>query len=184
MARYWFRLFGLIAIMLGIVAAIGSVLPRSYDFQSQIVIDASAQKIFPLVNKISNWQSWSQWDPHRLENLTVQYSGSEAGQGSIQTWTDQRGEGKLWITDSRPDDRIDFQLLFQGFPEMANSIELKPVTGSSEPNDATEVTWSSAGKLPGGPFYGYFSPFFATGMRAQYDESLQRLKKQAEADQE
>lgn len=174
MARYWFRLFALIAGLMAIVLAIGAMLPRGYQFESRIQIAASAEAIFPLVNTIANWKQWSQWNPDRIENLQVQYSGNESGEGSVQTWTDQRGEGKLWITRSQPNEQIDFRLVFEGFPEMANTIRLEPIAGQ------TEVIWSSEGTLPSGAFYGYFGPFFSNGMKTQYDQSLQRLKKLAE----
>ena len=69
-------------------------------------------------------------------------------------------------------------MTFAGFPEMASQFELRP--GREDPN-RTEVVWSSQGRLPGGPFYGYFAPFFATQMRNEYDKSLARLKEQVES---
>jgi hypothetical protein len=38
------------------------------------------------------------------------------------------------------------------------------------------VTWSSKGRLPGGPFYGFFRGIFCEGMRREYDSNLQRLE--------
>jgi hypothetical protein len=64
---------------------------------------------------------------------------------------------------------------------MASSIELAAPTKNPADGAQTKVVWSSQGKLPGGPFYGFFSPFFANGMKQQYDQSLLRLKKMVEA---
>jgi len=52
--------------------------------------------------------------------------------------------------------------------------------GNPDEQVQTKVVWSSSGTLPGGPFYGFFSPFFATGMQHQYDGSLVRLKELVE----
>ena len=150
------------------------MLPRSYEFESAIEIDAPAPHVFPLVNEVQSWGQWSQWSDERVDGLTVQYSGPAAGEGSTQTWTDPRGDGKMWIVNSKPNERIEFKILFAGFPEMDSSIQLVEEAGT------TEDTWSSGGTLPSGPFYGFTAPFFATGMQYQYDASLQRLKSIAE----
>ena len=55
--KYWFRLLLLVAALLGIVAIIGSLLPRSYDFSTEIEIDAAPESIFPEINEIANWKN-------------------------------------------------------------------------------------------------------------------------------
>jgi hypothetical protein len=166
----------LIAVIVGIVAVIGSLLPRSYDFESATVIDAPAESVFDQVNTIKAWQDWSQWSPDHVEGLEVEYSGTKAGVGAAQKWNDPRGDGKLWIIDSVPNQKVAYKLEFAGFPEMDSSIDLSPVAAGAGEGAQTRVVWSSSGKLPGGPFYGFFSPFFANGMKHQYDASLERLK--------
>jgi uncharacterized membrane protein len=173
--KYWFRLFLLIGAIVAVFAVIGSLLPRSYDFATRIEINAAADEIFPQINTIPNWKNWTQWNPAEIPGLTVQYSGGEAGEGATQSWTDLRGNGKLWITKSIPNKRIEYDMLFTDFPNMSSQIELL------EANGKTNVRWSSRGRLPGGPFYGFFAPFFSTQMRNQYDQSLTKLKELLEA---
>lgn len=175
-AIYYARLLMLVAVLVCIVAVIGSLLPRSYDFESVVVIDAPPASVFQKVNTMKSWQEWSQWSPQQVEDLRVEYSGTPAGVGAAQAWTDQRGDGKLWVIESIPNQKVAYQLEFAGFPEMASSIELIPVGDESGEGKKTKVVWSSSGTLPGGPFYGFFSPFFANGMKHQYDASLGRLK--------
>lgn len=173
----------LIAVVLGIVAVIGSLLPRDYDFESVAVIDASAESVFEQVNTMKAWGDWSQWSPKQLDSLEVEYSGVAAGVGAAQAWTDPRGDGKLWIIESVPNRSVAYKLEFAGFPEMDSSIKLSPMSSENDdstPGAQTKVVWSSSGTLPGGPFYGFFSPFFATGMKHQYDASLGRLKQLVE----
>jgi len=102
--------------------------------------------------------------------LSIEYSGADSGVGAVQTWTDPRGDGKLWITRSEPFQGIDYQVIFGNFPEMDSRIEL------SAQGPSTQVTWSSKGSLPGGPFYGFFGTFFSTHMKDQYNRSLEKLK--------
>ena len=171
----------LVAVIIGIIAVIGSLLPRSYDFESTTVIAAPAADVFEQVNTIKAWHDWSQWSPQQVEGLEVEYSGTESGVGAAQKWTDPRGDGKLWITESVPNQKVAYQLEFAGFPEMTSSIDLSPIADDSGEGKSTKVVWSSRGVLPGGPFYGFFSPFFATGMKHEYDASLERLKALVEA---
>ena len=166
----------LIAVVVGIIAVIGSLLPRSYDFSTTTVINAPPEIVFENVNTIKTWQDWSQWSPQQVADLEVEYSGTESGVGAAQAWTDPRGDGKLWIVESVPGQKVAYKLEFAGFPEMASSIDLSVVEEPADVKGQTRVVWSSRGTLPGGPFYGFFSPFFATGMQHQYDASLLRLK--------
>lgn len=175
MAKYFFRLILLIGVLLGILAIIGSLLPRSYDFESQVQIEASPKRVFDEVNTIANWRDWTQWNPERIPDLEVKYSGSETGVGATQSWTDVRGSGKLWITESQPDQLIVYEMVFANFPRMTSRIEIQPI------GEQTHVRWSSQGKLPGGPFYGFFAPFFSTQMGYEYERNLDELKQKLES---
>ena len=171
MAKYYFRLLLLVACVIGFFAIIGSLLPRSYSFTSEIEINADQTEIFPQINSLRNWTNWSrQWNPAEIENLEIQYNGEPAGVGAAQSWTDVRGTGKLWITRSLPDSSITYEMTFDNFPKMVSQIELLPGASS------TNVRWTSEGRLPGGPFYGYFGSFFSSQMKSEYDKSLEKLK--------
>ncbi len=175
MTKYFFRLILLIAAVLAIIAAFGSLLPRGYDFSTQIQIDAPRDVVFAEINSLPNWRTWSQWNPEKIPGLTVEYAGPDSGVGCEQSWTDIRGSGKLWITESDANRLIKYEMTFANFPKMTSEIEI----GTA--GDLTSVLWSSQGKLPGGPFYGFFAPFFGTQMRNQYQDSLQQLKKKLES---
>jgi len=175
MTKYFFRLLLLIACIVGFIALIGSLLPRSYSVSSQIVIASPIEAVFEQLNELENWSSWSPWDPQRIEGLTVACTG-DAGVGNAMTWKDSRGEGKLWITDSQPHCKIEYSMRFSYFPEMQSTIRLTPKA------EETEVQWISQGSLPSGPFFGFLSPFFGTHMQYMYDDSLSRLKEKLESD--
>jgi hypothetical protein len=65
---------------------------------------------------------------------------------------------------------IEYEMEFANFPKMTSQIELAPT------NNQVRVSWASQGKLPGGPFYGYFAAFFSSQMRSEYERSLDNLK--------
>lgn len=171
MAKYYFRLVLLLGAVIGFFAIIGSLIPRSYSFTSEIDINAERSEVFPQINSLPNWSNWSkQWNPAEIENLEIEYNGEPTGVGAAQSWTDIRGTGKLWITESTLDQSITYEMIFDKFPKMTSQIELLPGDSS------THIRWHSEGRLPGGPFYGYFGSFFSTQMKSEYDRSLEKLK--------
>ncbi len=174
MAKYFFRLLLLIGIPIACLAVLGTVLPRNYEFASEIQLAVSPELVFAEVNQLSNWQTWSQWNPAEIPGLTIQHSGPGAGVGSVQTWTEPRGSGKLWITHSMAPDRLDYEMTFANFPKMTSSIQI------TRQDSGSMVRWSSRGRLPSGPFYGFFAPFFSTHMIGAYDKSLLKLQAKLE----
>ncbi len=173
--KYWFRLLMLVGAVLGVVALIGSLLPRDYDFATQVRINSEPAAVFGELNRIASWREWSQWNPAEIDGLTVSYSGPASGVGATQSWSDVRGDGKLWFTSIVENKRIDYAMLFGGFPKMSSSLQL------TEEKAGTIVVWSSKGRLPGGPFYGFLAPFFSTHMKSEYDKSLLKLKQKLES---
>jgi hypothetical protein len=171
MAKYYFRLLLLIAAIVGIFWVIGALLPRSYSFTSEIEIAGSPDQIFTEINSLKNWQNWSrQWNPEKIEGLEIAYNGIPEGTGAAQTWTDIRGKGKLWITESEKDKRVVYEMVFANFPKMTSQMELVQL------NKVTHLKWSSQGVLPGGPFYGFFGGIFSKQMKNEYELSMEKLK--------
>ena len=176
MTKYYLRLLLLFGAVIGFFAIVGSLLPRSYSFVTEIQIAGDQQEIFHKINSLRQWQSWSkQWNPDEIDSLKIRYNGISAGVDAAQSWSDIRGSGKLWITQSNPFDLIEYEMEFANFPKMTSQIELEPI------NQEVRVRWSSQGKLPGGPFYGYFAAFFSSQMRSEYERSLKSLKLQIES---
>ena len=164
--QYWIRLLALVACVVMFFAIIGSLLPHGYSLSASREISASPAEVYAQIDSTPKWKSWSQWDPDTIENLTVSYGAD----GKSQRWSDVRGDGKLWFTDQKADQRIDYRMRFANFPEMDASIILEPSSSG------TLVTWNSEGVLPSGPFYGYFRHVFVSGMTRQYEQSLGKLK--------
>ena len=169
MFKVLMRLVAILVSFALLIAIVGSFLPRDYSFETTRDIKAKPEEIFAMINQLPNWKLWSNWNPERVPDLKIQYGEIKQGEGAVQTWTDSRGSGKLWIVESTPNQSLVYRLKFGQFPEMSSRIELK------NNGDNTKVTWSSDGKLPDGPFYGYFAMIFPTQMRYEYEHNLQRL---------
>lgn len=170
MLNLFARIVLVVFLVIGLLALIGCFLPRDYDFQAQLKMKAAPDTIFPMINVPRNWSQWSMWSPDRVPGLKVEYRGNDKGVGAEQFWTEVRGKGKMWITASQPSQRIDYEMLFADFPRMESSITLQP------DGDSTSVVWQSSGRLPSGPFFGYFAWLFGRQMEYQYQSSLENLK--------
>ena len=172
MAKYFLRLLLLIAAVIGVLLFFERMLPRSYDFQQTVEIDRPADEIFPYLNSLKKWPQWShQFNVEKIPNLVIKYNGTEEGVGAAQTWTEVRGEGDLWITESTPNESLTYKNTFLNFPEMTSTFTLKP-----DGENKTVVTWHSVGQLPSTPLYGLGALLYEGQMEYLYEKSLTELK--------
>ena len=129
----------LIAAFAGYVA----MQPSELHIQRQATIAAPPAAVFDNVNDLKKWDAWSPWakmDP----NAKVGFEGPAAGKDAVFTWSgsDQIGEGKMTVVDSRPNELVDLKVDFtKPFENTSNSkFEFKPDANQ------TVVTWSMGGK--------------------------------------
>lgn len=169
--RFFLRLLAVIASACALILLIGTLLPRDYRLTAEFEFAAPPDVIFPHVNNLRAWQAWSSYSPEINPQLELTLGPIEEGIDASQSWVETRGSGKLWITESVPNQRVTYDVDFARFPRMTSTIELIPTPAG------TLVKWSSAGRLPNGPFYGWFGRYFPEILRADYQASLQRLRK-------
>lgn len=163
----------ILVLFLGFVA----LQPNEFYFSRSITINASSEKIFPLVEDLHHWQKWSPWaklDP----NAKLEYTGAQQGVGSSYTWdgNDQVGKGTMTIIETKVNELVRFRLDFE-----------KPMKGTNEAsftfnetNDKTLVTWTMTGQ---NSFFGKLMK--VTGlcerfMGEQFNKGLNQLKSLAE----
>ena len=168
------RILIFVTAVILLFSAIGSFLPRDFTVSTEIEINAPAEVVFQQVNELKNWQNWSSWNPRTIPELDIEFGSETAGKGASQTWTDLRGDGKLWITESQPHKKLEYKLEFGGFPEMTSQFKLV------DSNGKTKVSWNSEGRMPPGPFYGFFGFLFESGLQHEYEKNLTDLKRVAE----
>ena len=81
MAKVLLRLFAILIAIAVVIAIIGSVLPRDYDFQTSRQIDADPGVVFSMINELPKWQQWSNWNPERVADLKIEYGDTKSGEG-------------------------------------------------------------------------------------------------------
>jgi uncharacterized protein YndB with AHSA1/START domain len=135
-------LIGLAVLVLALVAIV-AVQPSEFRIARTATIAAPAPVVFAQVNDFRKWDAWNPWakiDPAMKQG----YEGATAGKGAVYTWAgnNEVGEGRMTITESRPDELIRIQMEF-----------LKPFQGRSTAEftfkpegERTAVTWSMVGE--------------------------------------
>jgi hypothetical protein len=134
----------LIGLAIMVVAFLGIVAlqPADYRVTRGISINAPAEVVFAQVNDFRKWEAWSPWvklDPE-VKNT---FEGPATGTGAVFIWSGNAdvGEGRMTLTESRPNDRIRIKLDFiRPFPDTCTvEFAFQPA------GNQTAVTWSMWG---------------------------------------
>ena len=130
-----------LAVIILLFVVVVAMQPSEFQMERSTTIAAPQADVFAQVNDFHKWEAWSPWaklDP----NAKVTFEGPPEGEGTVMTWSgnDEVGEGKMTLTESRPNELIKTKV------EM-----MKPFEGSSTSEftfkpegDQTAVTWSVA----------------------------------------
>ena len=129
-------------ILLGFLGVV-AMRPAEYRVARTVIISAPAPAVFAQVNDFHKWEAWNPWaklDPAMKQT----YEGAPTGTGAIYTWTGNKqvGEGRMTLTESRPNELIRIKLDFIRPFESTCTAEFhfKPE------GDQTAVTWSMFGE--------------------------------------
>ncbi len=128
-------------VILGFVAFVATR-PAEFVYLRKTTISAPPEVIFATLADFHNWRNWSPWDDMDPK-MERKYEGTPAGQGAIYSWkgNDKVGEGRMTITEAKPNDFIAIKLEFLK-PFEATNITTFTLT----PGAATEVVWKMEGK--------------------------------------
>lgn len=135
----------LVALAVLVVAGVVVVATRPSEFRVTRTgtISAPPAVVFAQVNDFHKWEAWNPWgklDPAMKQS----YEGAPAGVGAVYTWAgnSQVGEGRMTLTESRPNELIRIKMEF-----------LKPFAATSTAEftfrpegNGTAVTWSMEGQ--------------------------------------
>ena len=170
-------LIGLLVIIIVFLVVV-ALQPADFRVTRSATIAAPPEVVFPHVNELKKWDAWSPWaklDP----NAKNTFEGPASGKGAAMSWAgnNQVGEGRMTITESRPNELVQFKLEF-----------FKPMAGTSDADfifkpqaNQTEVTWTMTGKnnFIAKAFCLFMSMDNMVG--GQFEKGLADLKSAAEA---
>lgn len=164
---------GLLALVL-LLVAIALVLPRHYQVQRSINIQATAETVYAYTADLRRWKEWGVWyvrDP----KMTVTYSEKTDVVGGWSAWVSQGQKGKMTLTALVPPSRVNYRL---EFPDMgmdsAGLVEIVPDAGG------VNVTLSDEGDLGLNPISRWFGLFLDRMIGPDFDAGLAKLKQVSE----
>jgi hypothetical protein len=166
-----------LAIFIGAVLIYVSTRPDSFRIERSITIQSTPEKIFPLINDLHQWESWSPW-----ENIDPQihrtYSGAPEAKGAIYEWSGDKniGQGRMEITESVPSSNITIKLDFITPFEAHNFVDFV-LTAQGNATLVTQAMYGSS------PFMSKLMGLFFSMEKMvgeKYEEGLANLKSIAE----
>ena len=134
-------------IVVGIagILAFAATKPDTFRVQRAASIKAPPEKIFPFLNDLHNFASWS---PYEKKDPAMKrtHSGAPSGKGAVYEWDGDRnvGAGRLAIANASPPSKLTLNL------DMFRPLEAhNMVVFTLEPKgESTNVTWAMDGKVP------------------------------------
>ncbi len=140
-------------------------MPKTHISRTK-TINAPAEKVFPAIATMSEWEAWSPW---LLMEPEAKVTVSDDGQS--YHWEGARvGEGSMAITEAVENKSAHYDLTFlKPFKSTAKvAMDLTPVEGG------TEVTWTMDSQLP---FFLFFmKPMMEAYIGMDYERGLSLLK--------
>jgi hypothetical protein len=133
--------FAVVAIC--VILILAALKPSTFIVERSVSINATPEKIAPLINDFHSWDAWSPWA--RLDpTMKTTYSGAPSGVGAIYEWegNSKVGKGRMEVTSIQPAKtsiKLDFFKPFEG--HNTADFVLEP-EGS-----ATRVIWVMYGPL-------------------------------------
>lgn len=131
-----------IAVLIIALLLFAASKPDTFSVERSITIQATPEKIFPLINNFHAWQTWSPWE--RMDpDIQRSHSGAAEGKASVYAWegNNKVGKGQMEIVESSPPSRILIQLDFISPFKAHNSAEFT----LTPHNNKTRVQWVMRG---------------------------------------
>jgi effector-binding domain-containing protein len=168
------KYIGLVLLLLVIlIAAIGLILPAKIHVERSIVVNTTPEVPFNLINDLSKFNDWSPW--YDIDTNTS-YTNSEitTDSGAWISWKSENpdvGNGKLSITESKPNELIVTKLEFEGWDPSGASYLF------TTENNTTKITWSMDSDMGYNVIGRWFGLFMDKMIGKDYDKGLAAIKK-------
>jgi uncharacterized protein YndB with AHSA1/START domain len=131
-----------IVVLIGAVLAYAATKPDELRVERTLAIKAPPEKIFPYVNDLKAWATWSPYEK-KDPAMARTFGSVTAGKGAVYEWNGNSnvGQGRMEITESTPSSKIaiklDFIKPFEGHNVATFAFEPK--------GETTQVSWTMTG---------------------------------------
>ena len=134
-----------LAIIIAVILILAATKPDTFRVERTAVVNAPADKVFPLIADFRQWLNWSPWEG-RDPALKRSYSGAERGKGAVYAWDGNKnvGSGRMEILEATSPSTVVIQLDFLKPFEAHNTAEFTMLPQGG----ATSVIWVMQGPAP------------------------------------
>src|SRR3979411_876402 len=134
-----------LAIAIAIVLILAATKPNTFSVQRATTVKAPPEAIFPLINDLHQWRTWSPWET-KDPAMKRDFSGAASGKGAVYGWEGNKnvGSGRMEILEASVPSKIVIQLDFFKPFEGHNTAEFTMLPQG----DATSITWVMHGPAP------------------------------------
>lgn len=170
-------LFVLLAIV-GLVLITALFVKNDMHAEREVIINKPKEEVFNYVKYLKNQNDYSKWGTMDPE-MKKEFRGTDATVGFVSAWESQKddvGKGEQEIKGIKEGERIDYELRFLEPWESTASAYMITETVSG---NQSKVKWGFDGKMTY-PFNIMFLFMDMEDMRDDFEEGLQKLKKQLE----
>jgi len=160
------KIFGGIAAVLVTFMVIGLLLPGTWSAEASIQIEAAPEDVFPYLNDLSRWDTWTNWG-----DIESALSDPPRSVGARRSWDDPNfGSGSVTITTSSAPTLVRYEVEVEGGASVSGELRIEALGGVSR------VTWREEGDLGGNPLMGYVARSMPKSQGAQLAEGLEKLR--------
>jgi hypothetical protein len=162
-----------VVVLIALLLIYAATRPAEFRVERSVIINASAEKIFPLINDFREWEPWSPWE--KVDPAVKRsYSGAASGEGAVYEWSGNKniGQGRMEIVESSPPFKVKLKIDFIKPFEAHNTIEFTLIPQG----DSTRVTQAMYGPSP---FISRLMGIFCSMDKMvgrKYEEGLANLK--------
>jgi effector-binding domain-containing protein len=175
------KILYVLGALLAILLLLVLIAPKKLEMERSILINATADQVFPHLKFFAKRAAWSPWHP--LDpNIKTSIEGIDGEVGAVSKWSgnDKVGEGQEVIESLIPNQEVVTKTIFikPWESEAEAAVRLAPQGGQ------TKVTWgfNMPMKIPFNVM-GLFMDM-SKSIAADYDRGLANLKKLVEAEAE
>ena len=134
----------LVLAVIAVILILASLKPKTFRVVRTAIIPSTPDKIFPYINDLHHWKSWSAWSKKDL-NMQTTFSGPPGGKGAIYEWSGNKnvGSGRMEIIESIAPTfvviKLDFITPFEGHNKASFALQVVP--------EGTKVVWVMDGPM-------------------------------------
>lgn len=134
---------------IAIVLAYAATRPDTFRVARSLAIAAPPDRIFPLIDGLHNWRSWSPYE-EKDPDMKRGFEGPDRGKGAIYTWDGDGnvGSGRMTITDSVAPSRVAIDLEMMRPISARNEVVFTIAPRGPEGDLTSDVTWAMSGRVP------------------------------------